>query len=105
MGTIPKFLLRHKIIIEPLLGQYSQGPSYGSPITYACFIDDQTTLQRDRDGAEVVSSATIFIGDLAAEIPLDSRAIVNGRETTVLNVKRRDGGGLPTPDHLEVILR
>ncbi|MGH7954757.1 MAG: hypothetical protein ACREOZ_02225 [Gloeomargaritales cyanobacterium] len=96
----------HSIEVEPLLGQFSQGPSYGTKVVIdKCFVEDETTLQRDKNGQEVVSSCMVLINDLTTDIPLDSRVTVNGRRTTVLNVKRRDGGGLPTPDHLEVILR
>lgn len=103
---IPEFLLVHSIEVEPLLGQFSQGPSYGvKQLIPRCFVEDETTLQRDKTGQEVVSFSRVFIADLETDIPLDSRVTVNGRVTTVLNVKRRDGGGLPTPNHLEVILR
>lgn len=102
---IPGYLLTHTIQIEPFLGNYSHGPKYGPGVSYPCFVEDRTTLQLDREGREVVSSSTVYIGDLSAVIPVQSRGTVNGRDSIVLDVKRREGKGLPTPDHLEVILR
>lgn len=125
MGKVPGFLLVHTIVVEPLLGNYSQGPSYGDFTPYRCYIDEQTTMQRDRDGNEVVSSSTV-IAELGADIPLDSRvtllfmklvkylslsniernALLEAAKTTiVLETKKRDSGGLPAPDHLEIVLK
>jgi hypothetical protein len=104
MGSIPAFLLIHSITIEPRIGSYSHGPQYGPAVTYECFVEDGTTLQRDREGQEVVSTSRVFLA-LEADCPVESRVTVNGRETTVLDVKRRDGGSLPVPSHLELILR
>lgn len=104
MGNIPRWLLRHRITVEPFEGNFSHGPKYGAAFVYKCFVDDGRTLQLDKDGAEVISSARAF-GVLTDKIPIESRVTVNGRVTFVMEVKRRDGGGLPTPDHLEVILR
>lgn len=104
MSALPEFLLTHSIAIEPLIGRHSNGPEYGPTVTYRCFVDDGTSLQLSREGIEVVSTAKVYL-QLSANVPVDSRATFRGRVTTVLDVKRRDGGGLPTPDHLEVMLR
>jgi hypothetical protein len=104
MSALPEFLLTHTMVVEPLLGRYSHGPQYGDPVTHRCFLDDGTSLVLSREGVEMVSSAKAYL-QLNAEVPLDSRVTVNGQERTVIDVKRRDGKGLPTPDHLEVILK
>ncbi|MGH3834097.1 MAG: hypothetical protein ACRDSF_00115 [Pseudonocardiaceae bacterium] len=90
--------------MEPFEGNFSHGPKYGEAFTYRCFVDDGRTLQLDKDGAEVVSSARAF-GNLIDGILVESRVTVNGKTTYVIDVKRREGKGLPTPDHLEIILR
>ena len=104
MSPLPEFLLTHTMVVEPLLGRYSHGPQYGPAVTYRCFLDDGTSLQLSREGVEVVSTARVYL-QLSANVPLDSRVTVNGRERTVIDIKRRDGKGLGTPDHLEVILK
>lgn len=104
MGSIPGWLLTHQIIVEPFEGSYSHGAKYGPSFVYKCFVDEGRTLQLDREGNEVVSSSRAF-GPLVDSIPIESRVKVNGRTTFVIDVKRRDGKGLPTPDHLELILR
>jgi hypothetical protein len=104
MSALPEFLMTHTIQVEPLVGRFSHGPKYGNPVTYKCFVDDGTSLVLSREGVEVVSTAKVYL-QLTADVPLDSRVTVNGEHRSILDVKRRDGKGLSTPDHLEVILR
>lgn len=104
MGVLPPFLLRHTAVIEPYQGAGPTGPVYGPPVTVKCFCDDQRRLVRNGDGTEVISSATVYC-DLATVAPAESRVTVNGKTSTVFTTYRRDGGGLPTPDHLEVVLQ
>jgi hypothetical protein len=40
-----------------------------------------------------------------ADIPPESEVDVNGRTTSVIVFHKHDGGGLPTPDHVEVALK
>lgn len=122
---IPDYLLVHTIVIEPFRGNSTHGPEYGAENVYPCFVDDTTTMQLSKEGEEVVSSSRVFM-KLGNNVPLESRAIpvfmgylqyqaLNdeqkteqkriSRQSLVLDVKRRDGGGLPTPDHLELMLR
>jgi hypothetical protein len=103
MGTIPAFLMRHTMIVEPYLGNGAHGPIYGPPVTVMCFVEDKRRLIRGLDGSEVVSESTSYC-PLGTDAPAESRVQVNGRVTTVISAGRRDGGGLPTPDHLEVLL-
>lgn len=102
MSKIPGFMLRHRITVEPLLGQGPYGPSYGPPVEVRCFLDEQTRTVRDASGEDVVSSSTARCR-LEETAPTGSRVTLpGGRQTTVLVALRRDGGGFPTPDHLEV---
>ncbi|MGI5162650.1 hypothetical protein [Microbispora sp. CA-102843] len=103
MGAIPAFLLVHTVSVEPLTGEGPFGPAFGDPVEVRCFVDEKRSLVRDNEGAEVVSSTTVFM-PLATVCPVGSRVTVNDRTTTVLASSRRDGGGLPVPDHLEVNL-
>lgn len=101
---IPGFLLRHQITVEPYEGDGPYGPVYGAPVVVRCFLDQATRLVRNPGGEEVTSSSTAYC-PLDTAAPAKSRATLpDGRQTTVIDAKRRDGDGLPTPDHLEVQL-
>ena len=104
MGSVPPFLLRHTVTVEPYEGEGPFGPQFGTAVTVRCFVDDKRRLVRNPTGDEVVSEST-FYAPLNTVCPAHSRVTVNGRQTTVLAASRRDGGGLPTPDHLEVALQ
>jgi hypothetical protein len=69
-----------------------------------CLVDDERRLVRDAQGAETVSDTTIFFPP-GTHCPEGSRVTTNGRVTTVIASYARDGGGLPTPDHVEVVCR
>ncbi|MGW6455029.1 hypothetical protein ACWF94_03740 [Streptomyces sp. NPDC055078] len=104
MGQIPGWLLRHTVTVEPYLGDSAYGPRYGPPVSVRCFLDEQTRTVRNREGQEVTSSSTLY-ARLNEVCPAESRVTLpSGRPTTVIAALRRDGGGLATPDHLEVQL-
>lgn len=103
---IPGWLLRHTVTVETYLGDSANGPVWADPVTVACFLDEQTRQVRAPDGREVVSSATVYCRLDAVDAQPESRVTLpGGRQTTVIEQLKRDGGGLPTPDHLEVRLR
>jgi hypothetical protein len=97
--------MRHRVSVEPYLGDSAYGPKYGPLVAgVRCFLDQQTRLVRAKDGREVTSSST-FYAALATVAPPGSRVTLpDGRQTTVIAALRRDGAGLGTPDHLEVQL-
>lgn len=100
---VPRWLLRHEIVVEPYLGQGGNGPTYGPAVTVRCFRDDARKLVRDAAGEQVVSETTCYCPPATVAPPL-SRVTVAGKTAYVITAKARDGGGLPTPDHLEVNL-
>jgi hypothetical protein len=101
---IPRFLMRHEVTIEPYLGDTSKGPKYGPPKTVRCFIDEETRGVRSPAGEDVTSSTTVF-ADPGTQAPQFSRVTLpDGRVTKVIQTANRDGGGLPTPDHVEIQL-
>lgn len=102
MGHFPKRFMRHHITIEPYLGDTSHGPSYGPGVSVQCFLDAKTRMVRSPTGREVTSTSTAYC-PLATVCPAESRVTLpSGARTIVIAALRRDGGGLPTPDHLEV---
>lgn len=101
MAVIPAFLLRFEAVVEPLTGEGSHGPVFGAPVTVRCFWEDKKKVSKKPDGSELISSTTVWM--LPTEVcPAGSRITVNGRTARVLASSLRVGGGLPTPDHLEV---
>ncbi|MER5213701.1 hypothetical protein ABT063_24795 [Streptomyces sp. NPDC002838] len=102
---IPGYLLRHQVTVEPYEGDSAVGPLYGDPVTVRCFLEEETRLVRAPDGREVTSSSTIYCRLDAVTAPPESKVTLpDGRETTVIAQIPHNGGGLPTPDHLEVQL-
>ncbi|MER5769554.1 hypothetical protein [Streptomyces sp. NPDC001985] len=96
---------RHTVVVEPYVGSGPTGPVYGPPITVRCLVDDQTRLVRSATGDQVTSTSTLY-ARLETVCPAKSRVtLLSGRRTVVIAALRRDGGGLPTPDHLEVQLQ
>jgi hypothetical protein len=112
MGTIPSYLLQHVITIEPYLGQAGDGsPVYGDALEVACFLDAKVRRIRAQaadtsTGDEVLSEATAYApGPTRTDITADSRVTLpDGTQTRVLQLLRRDGGSLPVPSHLEIVL-
>lgn len=104
MSSIPGWLLRHQITVEPYLGQTAAGPKYGPAVTVRCFLDGKTREVRNPAGEVVVSSSTAYARP-GTEAPPESRVTLpDGRQTRVIAANSRDGAGLPTPDHLEIQL-
>lgn len=106
MSTLPKFLLRNTVTVEPYAGNSANGPLHGAPVTVACYLEEGNKLTRDSKGHEVTSTAQFFCRLDAVDAPPQSRVTLpDSRVTTVIQALRRDGAGLPTPDHLEVHLQ
>lgn len=106
MGVIPGHLLRHTITIEPYQGEGGSGPVYGPGVEVRCFREDSRKLVRNQLGEQVVSESQAYClpGTVA---PPKSRVTIPGsnpRTAFVIQAKDRDGGGLPTPDHVELVL-
>ena len=104
MGAIPAFLLRHTVVVKPFEGEGPFGPTFGDPVTVRCLVDERRRLVRGPTGSEVVSEATVY-APRGTVCPVGSLVTLpSGREASALAVGDLDGGGLPTPDHLEIAL-
>jgi hypothetical protein len=105
VSGIPGWLLRHSVTAEPFAGTTAYGPTYGPAVSVRCFLDQQTKQVRAPDGLQVVSSSQVYC-PLDTVAPAQSRVTLpDGTQTIVINALRRDGGGLGTPDHLELQLQ
>jgi hypothetical protein len=106
-GTLHPMMLQHEVIIEAYEGTTGKGQrtyaAASAPIR--CFVDEKTRMVRSpTTGREIVSGATVY-APLDTVCPIESRVILpSGRVGQVLNVLRRDGGALPVPSHLEIVL-
>ncbi|WP_282698226.1 hypothetical protein [Streptomyces sp. CC208A] len=101
---IPRFLMRHQVLVEPYLGNTSTGPRYGPAATIRCFLDAQIRMVRSPAGEQVTSSSTVYADPGTVAPPASRVTLPDGQVTTVIWAKARDGGGLPTPDHVEIAL-
>ncbi|WP_445524801.1 hypothetical protein [Streptomyces cyslabdanicus] len=104
MSRIPGWLLRHRITVEPYRGASSTGHIYGSPQEVRAFVDEQTRTVRSPGGEEVTSSSTAYAAPETTVPSLSRVTLPSGRTTTVIAALKRDGGGLSTPDHVEIQL-
>lgn len=106
MSGILTGLLVHRITVEPYTGESANGPVYGPPVANVrAFVDQQTRRVTAPNGEQVISGSTA-ICPLSTVAPAQSRiTLADGTVTLVINAKRRDAPGLPTPDHLELQLQ
>jgi hypothetical protein len=110
MGSVPAELFVHTMTIEPYTGQDGQGQDlYGAPVEVRCFVDAKRRRVRspatsNATGDEVLSEATAYAA-LATVAPPNSRVTLpDGTVSRVIASLRRDGGSLPVPSHLEIVI-
>ncbi len=106
---MPEFM-QHECVFEPYLGTGGDGADlYGPAISLAGWLDAKrrsirTPMTETNTGGEVVGEAT-FYTDRGPTIPNESRVTLpGGTVTRVIAVLDRDGGTLPLPSHLEIVI-
>ena len=111
MANIPAMLLRHTCTVETLEGVTGRSSQvFGAAVSFKCFVESRTRRVRSQQtGNETTSSTTVYARRDAAHGPasfaVGSRVTLpSGRVAEVIELADRDGGGLATPDHLEIIL-
>nr|WTB07397.1 hypothetical protein OG546_26170 [Streptomyces antimycoticus] len=101
--NVPRWLLRHRIKVEPYLGDSAYGPRYGPPVEdVPALVALALRTVRDREGRAVTSTATVYAGpDL--DCPPESRiTLPDGRITKAIAVAQHTAPGLPVPESVEV---
>jgi len=95
--------LVHVVDVTPLVGSGGLGDVYGDAVLgVPCLVDETVRLVRNRDGAEVVSTASVFARTTAPDAPPGSLLVLpSGRTAVVLTQARRTSGPLDLPDHVE----
>lgn len=99
----------HTTDVARFAGDGPEGDSYDTTQTAVpCFVSEKRALVRAPNGEQVVAETTVYYPKTTADIPPGSLVTVGApftaRTSTVLATSRHDGGGQPTPDHLEVAL-
>lgn len=79
-------------------GETATGPTWAAPVTVRCRIEDGNQLVRTSGGAEVVSSARVF---LAPGLEVSPESLFNDR--TILTVEKVHGAR--ALHHLELSLK
>lgn len=100
MPALPAFLLRRRVTIRPYLGVWgSYGPP-GEPVR--CAIDEKIATALQAAGVVRLTMFTV-VAPLDTHCPEGSLVDMgDGRAGYASAVARHTGGGLPTPDHLEI---
>ncbi|WP_406321047.1 hypothetical protein [Streptomyces sp. NBC_00519] len=101
---VPGRLLRHRIAVEPYLGDSAYGPRFGPQAADVPALVAAAHKQvADKDGRTVTATAQVIAApDL--DCPPGSRiTLPGGRTTTALTVNEHTAPGLPVPASTEVM--
>lgn len=99
---IPDAALREVITVEPYRGSGAYGPIYGDAFTLRARVEGRRRAVRNREGVDVISSASATIRPDAREVPAESKVTHDGNDYEVLDVII--GEGLTRPAYRELIL-
>ncbi|WP_371652495.1 MULTISPECIES: hypothetical protein [unclassified Streptomyces] len=101
--NVPRWLLRHRITVEPYQGEGAYGAVYGPPVAdVPALVAETVRTVRDREGREVTSTAQI-IADPGLVCPAESRiTLPDGRTTKAITIAHHTAPGLPVPQSTEV---
>lgn len=101
---LPRILTPHTVTVTPWEGEGAYGDIYGTPRDLVSVrVEETIKLVRDKNGAEVVSSARVFIRPEHAPVPVDSEiTLPSGRVAVVLAVAHHHTR--PAPEHYELSL-
>ncbi|WP_354380658.1 hypothetical protein [Streptomyces sp. PvR034] len=103
MTRVPPSLLRHRVRIEPYLGDGAYGPVYGPAAEHPALVSNTVRMIRAADGRTVTSTAQI-IAVPGLDCPPGSRVTLpDGRITTALVSTGHTAPGLPVPACSEVV--
>lgn len=99
---------RHEVTVERFLGNAGFGDEWDTPVVLLAAVDDRTRQVVDTNGAEQASSTTVVLPRGAGFIRPGSKVTLPAthgqRKARVISCRVADGGGQPTPDHVEVNL-
>lgn len=102
---------RHDVTVERFTGSGPSGDVYSTATDELGMVDDTRRLVRAADGGQVVSSTTVYLPSSTTPVPVGSRVTLPTafgtplRRSIVLAVSVHNGGGRPTPDHVQLALQ
>ncbi|MGD6762046.1 hypothetical protein ACOKM5_24235 [Streptomyces sp. BH097] len=101
--NVPRWLLRHRVTVEPYAGDSAYGPTYGPPVEdVPALVAETVKTVRNPQGREVTSTAQI-IAEPGLDCPAESRiTLPDGRVTKAISVAHHTAPGLPVPESVEV---
>lgn len=98
----------HPVTVERFIGSGAFGDEFAAADVVLMAVDDKRRLVRAVDGSEVVSETTLAHASTVTAIAPRSRvtmpATFGGRTSLVITSSVGAGGGLPTPDHVELAI-
>lgn len=102
MSAISAFFI-HTATVETFTGAGATGDTYAAAVSVKGFLDDGVVRVQTSAGEQLVQKSIFYaaLSDAAKFVP-ESRVTVNGRASQVTTIRRRDGGALGLPDHVEV---
>lgn len=101
---------RHRVTVTPHDGTDAYGTDvFGEPFDLLAWVDDTRRVVVGSDGSDQVSETTVYAPITSPDVPggstLTLPPVFGDRVVTVLAVSRHDGGGMATPDHVELATR
>lgn len=108
MSDLLAAMMLHELVLERYVGrgQYPGDAEYDDPEVLACYVDDGIRVIGTPEGEQIVSTARAALPATVGPVPLQSRVTLppefGNRVTTVVTCAVGNGGGLPTPDHVEI---
>lgn len=98
----------HEVVLERYKqrGAYETGDEFDEPVVLPGFVADGLKLMIGPTGEQVASTARVALPSSVGYIPANSRVTLpaefGNRVCTVVACSVADGGGQPTPDHVEI---
>ncbi|MFD9879991.1 hypothetical protein ACFWZT_00815 [Streptomyces alboflavus] len=103
VSRVPLFLLRHRVSVEPYLGDSAYGKRYGPAVAQVPALVAETVRQVRAPDGRVVTSTAQVIADPGLACPVGSRlTLPGGRTTTAIAVAHHTAPGLAVPACTEV---
>jgi len=95
----------HTAVVETFIGTGAYGDTYAAARDVKGFLDDGVVLVRTGTSEQLEQKSIFYaaLSDADKFVP-QSRITVNGRVALVSTIRRRDGGSLGLPDHIEIDL-
>ncbi|MFG3118697.1 hypothetical protein ACGF4C_30540 [Streptomyces sp. NPDC048197] len=103
VNRVPGWLLRHRVTVEPYLGDSAYGPTYGEAVCAPALVAAVRKQVAAKDGREVLATAQIIAGP-ELQCPPGSRiTLPDGRTATAISTATHTAPGLPVPACVEVM--